>query len=347
MSSLLDLEILNPTEIPEWDSILLRNNDHSFFHCSAWAKVLESTYHYRPIYFVLFESEKLALLVPFMDIASLLTGKRGISLPFSDQCPPLSLNKGLLREAVAKIIDYGQKANWRYIEWRDAQYFDDNAPPSDTYITHDLCLKGTDQELFSHFKDGNKSNIKKAIRERVSIDIGQSLDSVKEFYRLACLTRKRHGLPPQPYIFFKNIFDYVLSKGLGIIVSASDSGKIYASSIFFHFGTSALYKFSASDIEYQRLRANNLIVWEAIKWYKARGFESLSLGRTEPENGGLLHFKRSWGAVESIQRYYRYDLKKKDFHRKQPRSSFYTKIFAHTPIAILRLIGKFLYKHIG
>jgi len=344
----MNLQIINPIEYPDWDSVLLRSNDHSFFHTSAWALVLKESYRYKPIYFVLFEKDQLALLMPFMEVSSLLTGKRGVSLPFTDQCAAYSTKKEFLPEAAYCAIDYAGKAGWRYIEWRDSEYFPKGVPPSEVYYAHDLDLLKTEQELFSLLRDSNRRSIKKAIREGVFIKIDQSLDSVKSFYRLNCLTRKRHGLPPQPFAFFKNIFDHIISQNLGIVVSASHSEEVVAASVFFHFGTSSIYKYGASDITRQNLRPNNLVMWEAIKWYRDRGFKILSLGRTEPEDQGLLQYKRIWGATETPIYYYRYDLNKKAFLKKRTRSnSFHKRLFGRTPSSILRLLGRLLYRHVG
>jgi len=346
----LSLQILNPLDRPDWDDLLLRSGDQSFFHTSSWAKVMERTYGYKPVYFASFEGDRLDFLMPFMEVSSLVTGRRGVSLPFADQCRP-HISQGYMgkmsKEAINQAIAYGSRAKWRYIEWRDARYFDETVLPSDVYYAHDLDLMGSEADIFSRLKDNNQRNIRKAVREGVSVKIDQSLDSVKSFYRLNCATRKRHGLPPQPFSFFQNVFEYLISNGHGIVVSASHSDRVIAASIFFHFGARSIFKYGASDMDYQSLRPNNLIMWEAIKWYKSKASETLSLGRTEINNHGLLNFKRSWGATESTFKYFRYDVKKKLYIQKPASGDLHNKIFAHTPAFVLRFVGRLLYKHVG
>jgi len=343
----MNLEILNPIEYTDWDTLLLRNGDSSFFHSSAWAKALKESYGCDPVYFASIEAGQISLLMPFMNVVSPLTGRRGVSLPFTDQCAPFYLRKEFLRAAVERAIDFGKEAGWKYIEWRDAGYFTKEPPPWEVYYTHDLNLLRTESELFSSLKDSNRRNINKSIREGVSIQIDRSLGSLKEFYRLNCMTRRRHGLPPQPFFFFKNVFDFVISKGYGIVVSAFYTNNLVAASVFFHFGKNAIYKYGASNMKYQNLRPNNLIMWEAIKWYRNQGYETLNFGRTEVDNQGLLHFKRLWGAIESPLKYYRYDFKKKVYLQNHPRIDFRNKILAWTPASILRIFGRLFYKHVG
>jgi len=342
------LQITDPTEDPNWDSLLLESGNHSFFHSASWARVLVESYKYKPLYFASIDRGRLMFLMPFMEIHSSLTGRRGVSLPFTDHCAPFTLKNDFLDNSVREVMNYGENAKWKYVEWRDASYFSEGVLPSETYYAHDLNLGLTEAELFASLRDNNRRNINKALKDGLSVEVEQSLGSVNSFYRLNCMTRKRHGLPPQPYAFFKNIFAHVISKGNGIVVSAHHSEKPIAASVFFHFGTSALYKYGASDMTYQNLRPNNLIMWEAIKWYRNRAFKTLSLGRTEIDNPGLLQYKRTWGAKETMIKYVRYDYKKRSYvHGRADMTDSYKKIFARMPVRILRIIGLLLNKHFG
>jgi hypothetical protein len=102
----VNLQIIDPLGYPGWDELLLRSRDPTFFHSSAWAEVLRAAYRYRPLYFASFENAELAWLMPFMEIRSLLTGRRGVSLPFSDHCPPHRRESASLEEAVQCALDY-------------------------------------------------------------------------------------------------------------------------------------------------------------------------------------------------------------------------------------------------
>jgi len=344
----MPLQILNPLNIPNWDDLVLATGQASFFHSSAWARVLHESYGYKPIHFCSFENGKLSSLMPFMEVNSWLTGKRGVSLPFTDQVSVIAPDRTIFEKLVKGVTDYGAKAGWKYIEWRDGAFFPEDVDASASHYTHELNLMKTEKELLSGLRDSTRRNIKKAEKVGVSVEISQSLDSVKSFYRLNCITRKRHGLPPQPLSFFDKVFGHVISKGHGIVVSALNAGKVIASGVFFHFGKSGIYKYGASDLAHQDLRANNLVMWGAIKWFRERGFETFNFGRTEPENEGLLQFKRGWNAEERLLRYFKYDLKKNSFKTKSIGvKGFYNQIFGVTPIPVLRFVGAAMYKHLG
>ena len=344
----MNLEILNPLEYSEWDKALLASGDNCFFHSSAWARVLHESYRFRPVYFASFEKGKLSCLMPFMEVNSWLTGRRGVSLPFTDYCPQLVPDRGAFQGTVKALFDFGARAGWKYVEWRDGEYFPEEVKSSDRYHTHELNLTKTEKELFSGLRDSTRRNIRKAARAGVVIEIHDTRESIDCFYRLHCITRKRHGLPPQPAAFFKKISEHIVSKGQGIVVLALHEGNAVASAVFFHFGNEGLYKYGASDLVYQDLRPNNLLMWHAIKWYRDHGFQVLNFGRTEPKNNGLLQFKRGWGAEERTLKYYRYDLRKKGFVSASARlPGVHTQVLAKMPSPLLRLLGSLLYRHLA
>jgi len=320
----------------------------SIFHSSNWASVLSESYNYNPLYFAAINDKKLSALIPFMEIKSILTGKRGVSLPFTDYCESIIPQKTNFQDTMCYLIEYAKKAGWKYMEIRANGSLFNGTPPSSFYYGHTLELSQGIERIFPNLRDSTRRNIKKAVKEGVEITINNSSDSIKEFYRLHCLTRREHGLPPPPYFFYRKIHEHILSKDLGFVVLASYNKRCISGGVFFHFGEKAIFKYGASDKGYQHLRPNNLIIWEAIKWYTLNGYKSLCFGRTEPENKGLMQFKTGWGAKEHLIHYYKYDLLKEAFVQDSSRvTGFHNKIFAHMPIPLLKMTGALLYKHMG
>ncbi|MEJ2726494.1 MAG: peptidoglycan bridge formation glycyltransferase FemA/FemB family protein [Deltaproteobacteria bacterium] len=186
----MDIQILNPLEIRNWDELLLSNENSSFFHSSPWAKVLHDTYGYKPIYFCSLENGKLSSLMPFMEVNSWLTGKRGVSLPFTDACDSITCDIEAFRTAVNAVKEYGREVCWKTVEWRGNGEYLADAPPSSSYFTHMLQLGDPEEQIFSGFKSNTRRNINKAIKEGVRVKIGNSLESVELYYRLHCRTRR-------------------------------------------------------------------------------------------------------------------------------------------------------------
>ena len=344
----MDIQIINPITYLGWDNLLLNTPGYSFFHSSAWAKVLNESYQYKPTYFTVFERDKILALIPVMGIRSILTGSRGVSLPFSDYCEPIIGADIQLQGLLNHIIDFGKTTGWNYIELRGGGCHMTHFPQSINYIGHILNLSEDNETNFLSFNHATKKAIRRSIRKDVTVTMHNSLESVKDFYKLNVITRKRHGLPPQPYRFFEKLYDYVISKDMGIVLLASWKDRVVAGAIYFHFGEHAICKYSASEHKYHHLRANNIITWEAIKWYSQKGYKKLSFGRTDIEHQGLRTFKTGWGMKEYIIGYYKYDLKKDVFIKNSPKNTKLSNlIFSKMPLSLLKIIGSILYKHVG
>lgn len=343
-----ELNIINPLDYPSWNELVLSNPGYSFFHSSNWARVLCESYNYKPAYFTLVDKGSLKVLVPLMEIKSLLTGTRGVSLPFTDYCDPMVADDVNFEKVLEHIIRHGRRAGWKSFELRGGADLLQGEEPDAHYCEHTLRLSKDEKLIFSKFNSSTKRNVKKALRAGVKVQIASSLESIKAFYRLNCITRKKHGLPPQPYNFFKKIYEHVISKDQGFVVLASYEDKTVAGAVYFHLGRRAIYKYGASDERYQNLRANNLVMWEAIRWYCNNGYERFSFGRTKPENAGLKRFKEGWGAKTETVNYYRYDLKTNAFiNGESLKAGFHNRVFDNMPIPLLRIIGALLYKHVG
>ena len=337
----------NPTTLPHWDDLLLTHPETTFFHTAAWARVLSESYGYNPLYFSIIENGRLSGLIPVMEIDSILTGKRGVSLPFTDMCNPIARDPDVFARLFAAAIAHGRKAGWKNLDIRGGKAFLEKEPPAAQLVVHTLALNPGEADVSKAFRDSTYRNILKAQKEGVTVTIEHSSAAMAAFYRLHCETRRHHGLPPQPWSFFDKIEEHITAKGNGFVALAVYQGQTVSGAIFFNFNGATIFKYGASDRTFQHLRPNNLLLWQAIEWCSESGLRSFHFGRTEPENGGLLQFKDGWGATKAGLCYYKYDLRKDRFlsNDSGPKSSY--RVFKMMPAPLLRLTGNLLYRHVG
>lgn len=327
----------------------MRAHPHaSVFHSSAWARVLAESYDYTPRYFMARKDGRLAALFPMMEVKGIFSGKRGVGLPFSDYCDPLLDSETSLEEAIAGLISHADQEGLCSLELRCRETLPFDVPPSTTFLHHQMDLKEDEESMFRGFRGSTQRNIRKSMKEGVELFVSESLDDVMEFDRLNCLTRRQHGLPPQPLNFFRNLQKLVMAKGKGFVVLARRNGVSISAAVYLQFGEKAYYKYGASDIRSQHLRANNLVMWEAIRILSRKGCRTLCLGRSEPENEGLRQFKNGWGTTERHLHYYRYDLRKRKYlSGNQHVYGIHNHIFRNLPLSVSRMVGNILYRYIG
>jgi len=193
-----------------------------------------------------------------------------------------------------------------------------------------------------------RRGIRKAEQAGVKMEFGSTAESMQIFFGLHRRSRRRHGLPPQPVEFFENIVRHVFQPGHGFVAIARHEGRPIAAAVFFRTGHLGLYKFGASDYEFQHLRPNNLLMWEAIKHCAATGLSELHLGRTSLFNDGLRHFKLGFGAVEETIEYAKYDFRRNGFVSDVDRSEGpLNAMFRCLPMPLLTQAGRLLYPHLS
>jgi len=339
---------VDPLEYADWDASVTAHPQGTVFHSSGWARVLMDTYGHKPVYVARFEEKRLAGLLPVMEVSSWLTGRRGVSLPFTDYCPAL---KGLgndERDLYQKATESGRERGWKYLECRSFDGGWTGARSSISFYGHNIDLQAGQDRLFQNLDGSVRQGVRKAEKAGLKIDFDTSEQSMRTFFKLHCGTRRRHGLPPQPWRFFWNVQRYLLNLGSGFIATVRLGCRPLAAAVFLHQGRQAIYKFGASDYAFQQLRPNNLLMWAAMNHCAERGMTGLHLGRTSLSNEGLRRFKLGLGSAEQEIRYMKYDFSSEQFIGDVDRAEgWHNRVFARLPLLVLRLAGSVLYPHLS
>ena len=341
------LAICDPTEEAGWDKAALGLPGHTLFYSSFWARVLKESYGYTPLYLTHRSGGRVTACLPLMEVNSWMTGRRGISLPFSDESGPIGADPSHCRLLMEEAIALGRSRGWRYCELRGGgELFPEATEESPSYLGHTIDLRKTEEELLAGCASAVRRSIRTAQRSGLRVEFGHSEEALRSYYALHCLTRRRHGLAPQPRYFFEALHRNVLSQNAGFVVLAYHQGRAIAGAVFLHSGGHAIYKYGASDVAFQSLRANNLVMLEAIKWLANAGCEVLNLGRTSLRNEGLMRFKLGWGSADYGVCYLKYDYAKNRFVSAGDEVyGWHNAVFRRLPLFALKLVGAGLYRH--
>lgn len=347
MSDTSYMRWVNPLEEPEWDE-RLPVGVATPFHTSAWIRVLCETYRFAPLGLVAGHGGDWKPVLPVLDVRSALTGRRGIALPFTDLCAPMLSADVSMDQVMKACCELGRDRAWRYVELRIERKRESENLLSSSYVGHRLSLLGSEEDLLAGCSSSIRRGLRKADREGVEVMHANSESDLREFYRLQQVTRCRHGLPPQPYSFFRQLWRRVLLAGKGFLLLARWNEQVVAGAVYLRHGPIGLYKFGASDMAFQKVRPNNRIMWEAIRALRKEGCTELLFGRTDLGHEGLLRFKRGFGAVEYDIDYLQYDLKRERFVQDPTVvSDWQHRVFRRMPALVSRPVGAFLYRHVA
>ena len=342
-----EVGLVDPFAHGDWDQMVRMHAAATAFHSAAWARVLTETYGHKPLYLHFSQAGKTAALLPLIEVKSPVTGRRGVALPFSDLCPPLSFAGFDQRVLLEKLSVLADERQWKHFELRGAEFLRGIAPAVSSFYGHKLDLTPGPDQLQRRFAPNVGRNLRRAQQSGVSVEVSRSREAIVSFYDLLVRTRRRHGVPPQSRKFFLNIHEHMVKPGCAFVVLASHAGRAIAGAVFFTFGNNALYKFGASDERVQHLRANNLVMWEGIRSLAEAGARTLHFGRTARDNEGLRRFKLAWGAEEEIVEYFRFErVTGKWSTGGRDLTARAGLAFRNLPLAVNRLIGTLVYPHL-
>src|SRR5580658_2399632 len=346
---------IDPLQDRRWDEFLQRHPRASIFHSSAWLEALSRSYGYTPVAYTTSPAgQALENGMVFCRVESWLTGRRLVSLPFSDHCEPL-VDTPEDWEAFTVVLEQeSQNRQWRYIEMRPLQRFEMATVVQVTsvpYTFHQLDLAPDIDTLFRNcHKNSTQRKILRAEREGLRYREGSTPELMKHFYRLLAVTRKRHRRPPQPREWFANLMD-CFGGALKIRV-AFKGERAVAAVLTIRYKDTMVYKYGGSDPRFNNLGGMHVLLWRAIEEAKASGLHSLDFGRTEAGQHGLITFKQRWGTTESRLIYSRYGSSSNVMHVFEPSTAGWKSrvakyLLAHMQPGVLSVAGRALYRHVG
>ncbi len=331
---------------PRWLAFVQSQPEATIFHHPAWANLLAESYGYRP--FALIQTDvdgSIEAGLPMMEVRSSITGRRFVSLPFTDYCQPLARNAEGLAWLTANLSGWQQSTRARRIEIRGEVLRMAGAYLSPVGVRHLLTLETDSDQVFRRFKRTQvQQPIQKAQRDGVQARISRSPDDLAIFYRLHWQTRQRVGTPVQPKRFMARLWTSLIESGLGFVVLAHNDSQPIAGAVFLTWNRTLIYKYSASDPAHWKLRPNNLVLWTAIQWGCEHGYHLFDFGKTDLDNQGLRDFKSGWGATE-VPLIYSYIGDVPLNHTAGLTKRALSKLIQHSPPIVCQTIGELLYGH--
>jgi CelD/BcsL family acetyltransferase involved in cellulose biosynthesis len=343
----MQLHEIDPLSDSRWADLVERCDLSSVFHTPQWLDALRRTYGYQPVAFTdapAGEPLKNGLL--FCRVRSWMTGRRLVSLPFSDHCEPL-VEGGETLHRIVELLKPLMRREGRYTELRPltSVLTIDGFSRAAVYCHHAIDLRADLQTVYAGFhKNHVQRTIRKALRMGVAVEVGRSSALLTDFYALHRLTRRRHGLPVQPLSWFQNL---LISLGdRTSIFMARHEGLPIASILTTRHKKTLVYKYGCSNAAKHRFGGPSLLFWTAIQRAKEQDLVEFDLGRSDWDDLGLLAYKDHLGARRTTLNYYRYTPAAFGLNDARWWSRFEW-AYSLAPRVLQTRVGSGLYRHFG
>jgi hypothetical protein len=222
----------DPIENPRWQELVARHPSSSIFHSAGWLNALRQTYGYEPFVVTMSEGAAIDNGVVACRVKG-WTSERVVSLPFSDHCEPLIDDRAQRGEGLAFLLAHARRIGAASVEIRPASDLGDAfgaeaLQPAATYCFHRIDLRDSEAALFRRLHPSStRRAIRKAEREGLQYESGRSDELLGRFYELLRMTRRRHGVPPQPLAWFRNLLSN-LGEQVSIHLASKDERPVAA-----------------------------------------------------------------------------------------------------------------------
>jgi len=325
-----------------WRSILNRFGGATFYHCEPWIESVREAYAMRLEVATLHRDGELRAAGVFARSKGLFS-TRLTALPFSDCAGPLAIDEPARAEFMRELASSNPGTS---IEVRGS------AGPErwqnvDCFGHWTLDLKRPYKDINARFSRTVKGGIKRGVKDSLQIDRGTGIDYLKRFYDLQLETRRRLGVPPQPFKFFATVHEKFAGADNCEIWFARHQGRDHAGLVMLRGGDRLCYKWGAR-IENGHPGANHFLVANLLEAY-AETAASIDFGRCDMRNQGLVRSKSELGCESRALPY--------AFFPKAPGNissevlsgpaKLASVIFKRLPLPLTKLLGEALYRYIA
>lgn len=319
-------------------------------HTKAWANVIEKTFPHIKGYIAsdskTIDSE--CSFLPIYQIKKPFKKASWLSIPYATISDPVLNAKCQIGTFLESLVQHPEIKN-SSLEIRTLKRLEkpDSFMECAGYVNHQIQLSGeSEQELFGRFhKTAVQKHIRKSLESGISLKTGSNIEDVKEFYRVYVLMRKLQGLFPQPFAFFRNMWNELSPHGMVELLLAEKDGKVISG--LWSLKNKYFYSFEylAQPQKNDKYHSTHFLYWHGIKNALYSGIKTVSFARTSVGNEGLNLFKQRWG-TETLPYY---DLKYPSCTTESSReSSTYYKLMrkysSKLPLPVFRLLGEIVYR---
>jgi hypothetical protein len=343
------IHIVDPIRDGRWRELVLRHSGASVFHTPQWLEALRRTYGFAPLVYTTDRSD-LSGGIAFCRVESWLTGRRLVSLPFSDHCQPLVAG-GDLEEILDDLRSTSRATGLRYVEIRplvteSPESFERSGfARQSAQFHHRLDIRAGVEALMRGMKPALRYDVRRSERAGMEYLVGRDRRMVNGYFRLHLMTRSKQGVPPQPLVWFEN-----LAAAMGEMLDVHlllQEGTPIAGVITILFRDQLMWKYIASDPVGNGPGLGKWLLWKTICRAKEQGATTLDMGRCDPDNLGLAQFKERWGAPRADLQYLRFPQMNAKSTRPGWMSGAAKRVVPRLPTSVLAAAGRLAYRHVG
>lgn len=277
-----------------WDRFVEVHPQATVAHLMGWRRVVEAAYGHRTFYLAAVDSGEVVGVLPLVEVASRLFGRRLVSMPFMDYGGILATrDSGAERALLDAALALGRERRGLSVGLRQFHPIDLGETPAEGRATMLLTLE-SEQAVWKALPSERRNRVRKGQKNGLTATwIGA--EGLSDFYAVFAENMRDLGSPVHSRRFFRLMLEELPDVARVLLVRTSAGQTVGAAVCLFFRGTIMVPWVSSLRSAFA-LCPNFVLYWEVISHGCREGYRVLDLGRSF-KNAGTFEFKRQWGAV--------------------------------------------------
>ncbi len=292
------------TDKAQWNDYVHTHPQATAYHNFAWIESVEQAYGHPNVSFIALDNDKVIGVLPVIKIQAPLAGHSYCSLPYCDMGYAIGDSEQIITALLDKLRRMKEGSGAKKIEYRDSSEATISKTEEALHgqkVSMFLALPETSDELLKSFKSKLRSQIRKAERNGLTYQTGNSQQLIDEFYQVFISNMRKLGSPVHSKAWYdhllKNYQDDIL-----ISIVYTESAPI-GGGIVLRNGNRACIPWASTLVKYNHLAPNMLLYWSLLKTVTDSGAREFDFGRST-YGEGTYKFKRQWGAQPQLLKWF-------------------------------------------
>jgi len=342
------VDIATNIDSVRWNDFVRRMEPDHFAFQYQWSEIISSVFGHTPYYLVASRNGEIEGVLPLFHVKSVLFGSSLVSVPYLNAGGILARSRAAFDQLMLKTESLKEELKALYVELRarnESSWYVSSTGFPLAVRTHKVAMKldllGTEDALFGSFDKKLRSQIRRPTKDGVTVEVTKgSASDIEGFYRVFSRNMRDLGTPVYPVQLWREIFCKIESARCLV---AKHEGREVACAVLIGTGETVEIPWASSLREYNKLSANMLLYWEAMRTSLVDGYKFFDFGRSTKDSN-TFKFKRQWGSEPQVLHWYYLGASANipDVNPHSKKFSLMVKIWQKLPLQITNLIGPFL-----
>jgi FemAB-related protein (PEP-CTERM system-associated) len=330
---------------PPWDSFVRNSPAGTFFHLSAWKRVIERAFGHRTHYLIAERGGAVSGVLPLTHVRSALFGSALISNAFTVYGGPIAADPDSLAALDAAAVRLMKERRVATLEFRGfAQHRAGWQECSGLYATFRREIQPSAATNLKAVPRKQRAMIRKGMQNGLTSEIDTGVDRL---YRIYSESVRNLGTP----VFAKSYFRILTQEFADCcdIVTVTSGRRPVAAVLNFYFRDEVLPYYGGGRFAARALAANDFMYWEVMRRACEKGCRLFDFGRSKIGTGAYA-FKRNWG-FEPTPLCYQFRVaaghKPPELNPLNPKFRLLIAAWKRMPLPIATRLGPLIVKGIG